>query len=363
MSPRAHALLLGAYRRYRGYEDPLTELLATTLEAYAPFARALFAHAGLAVPHHVEAFTQLRTDTGRRVDLAVHGRDADGALRGVLWSENKVDAAYQPDQLGSYQVSLAALGHPGRLITIVNHVADARVQADPLGVPVLTWHAVAWLAWRAGKEHEQNARWRTAARTPSASAGLRLLEEFVSYLEEDQNVMIDPVNFEHVRAFQLANTASDALTSLLRRATQLAAPELSAYKDVGYDLSDDWGSYWQIFEGGPAWLLALEGYREIGFSDSDSWTEDRVDQPAIGAGATLPEDHYERLRGAAAWKQELAAHGFELGLWRHSARVFRTVYLAEITAKGPTLETQAQWLAAWLRDTMARLDRVPAPPG
>lgn len=217
--PRAHRHLLGAYRRYSGREDPLTELLATTLEAYPPFAAALFAHPGLGLPAPARAVaaTQVRTDEGRRVDLQVLGLTRAGAVSGRLWSENKTGAAYQPDQLGSYLRSLSSIPGDGRLITIVPAEGDAIAEAAPLGVPVLTWQRVADLAFRAAAAHEKSAQWRAAALDPAASAGLRLLEELISYLEEDQNVTLDPLRFEHIRAFQLANETSEILTELLAR--------------------------------------------------------------------------------------------------------------------------------------------------
>jgi hypothetical protein len=362
--PRAARLLLGAYRRYGGREDPLTELLATTLEGYLPFATALFAHRAVRLPPpaSVSVSTQVRTDESKRVDVEVVGLDASGSICGRLWSENKTGARYQPDQLSSYLRSIERIPGEGRLITIVPVEGDARAYARPLGIPIFTWRAIAEIAWRSAREHERDARWRSHALEPGAQSGVRLLEELISYLEEDHSVTLDPVHYEHIRAFQLANETSEVLVELLQ-STANHARNLNPRGRVSYDVRNDWGHYWQVFEGAPAWVNEAHGYLELSCSDSDDWTLDRIDQPAIGAGATLPEDRFDDLRRTERrpWHDQLEKDAFHLAVSGGRTRVFRTIYLAEITGKGATLDSQAEWLAQWLEDTVERLARLDPP--
>jgi hypothetical protein len=102
---------------------------------------------------------------------------------------------------------------------------------------------------------------------------------------------------------------------------------------------------------------------ELLCSDTDEWTADRIDQPALGAGATLPKQRFEDLRRVErrAWHQQLAERRFHLALASDHTRVFRTVYLAEITTKGATLDAQARALADWLGETVDRLRLIDAP--
>lgn len=356
--PRASASLLGAYRRYGGHEDPLTELFATALDAYLPFASALLTHRGIDLPSPaaVEVSTQVRTDVGRRVDLEVIGLAASGAMTGRLWSENKVGAAYQPDQLGSYKRSLGAMPAPTRLVTIVLQTVEAST-AEALSVPVLTWQEIADTAWKVASRQAASIHWRRHAVDQNAPSGLRVLAEFLDYMEEELEVTLEPVTYEHVNAFQLANSTAEVLVELLERAVA-HADKLAPDGPVGVE-KDNLGFYWQCFIGGPSWLKSAGGQIEVTLDDSDEWTLDRLEQPAIGAGAALPEALYDDLRAPSqgVWRDTLAADGFVLGMAGGKARVYRTVYLAELTAKGATLDGQAAWLATWLEETVALLGR------
>jgi hypothetical protein len=193
-------------------------------------------------PTSVSASTQVRTDETRRVDLQVLGVDGSGSISGRLWAENKTGAGYQPDQLLSYRRSLAKIPGRSQVITIVPRKADAVPEAESVGVPILTWQRVAEIAWSSARNHEQDPQWRISARRAATSAGLRLLEELISYLEEDHAVTLDPVRFEHIQAFQLANETSEALVELLARTADLAR-DLDVRGDVGYDVRNDWGNY------------------------------------------------------------------------------------------------------------------------
>lgn len=315
--PRAHASLLGAYRRYGGYEDPLTELLATTLEACPHFARQLFQHiqstfeTDLRIPETVLASTQVRTSDGRRVDLEILGLDKSGSICSRLWSENKCDAAYQPDQLRDYQRSLLALSGQGMLITIVSRREQAEPMAASLDVPVLTWSDVALIAWAAGCEATEDARWRSSADSPGTSGSIRALSELISYLEEEVGVSLEPLTYEHINAFGLANETAELLEDLLDR-TATHADSLEPDGKVGSETKKDLGIYWQVFNDLPNWVNDPHAYRELTISDTDEWTRDRLDQPAVGAGVVLPDASYEELRSAdlASWRQDLTNDGF-----------------------------------------------------
>jgi hypothetical protein len=221
---RVQRTLLGAYRRYGKGEDRLTELLALALESHPAFARALLDRClqvddrrPPVVAERFDARCQVWTDLSRIVDLELRAFDGDGRLTALVWSENKIWAAYQHEQLQSYASSLerSAGPHPRRLVTIVSETAQAPDAARALDIPVLTWSEVARIAVAAGRTDEHGARWRTHALSPGMPAGIRVLEEFIRYLEEEHAVNVDPLSFDHVRAFQLATAANGTLVDLV----------------------------------------------------------------------------------------------------------------------------------------------------
>lgn len=63
------------------------------------------------------------------------------------------------------------------------------------------------------------------------------------------------------------------------------------------------------------------------------------------------------------WVESLRAAGADPYPDEDWLRMYRAVYLAEVLAKGATLEEQAQFLAARLRDTLTELrSRAPGNP-
>jgi hypothetical protein len=207
------------------------------------------------------------------------------------------------------------------------------------------------LAWEAGKA-ERGRGWRRLAHDADALGRERLLLELLGYVEEEHNVVVEPLSHVHVLAFARADETADTLIALLER-----AGELSRYdQDRGWGWSprDSIGEYWQCFSPTGTWAEPLKGYPELHAGATDEWSYDRLDEPAFGAGFTLPEQVFDDPRSAsrADWRAKIEPHGVSIGLAGGLGRVYRTMYLAEVVAKGTTLDAQATALRNWLDDSI-----------
>jgi hypothetical protein len=101
---------------------------------------------------------------------------------------------------------------------------------------------------------------------------------------------------------------------------------------------------------------------EVVISESDDWTEDRIEQPAIGAGAAFPDRTIADLLSHSDWRARLGAQGYVVGVLEDLPRVYRTRYLGELPSKGATLDAQARWLARWAEDAILGLAALAPPP-
>jgi hypothetical protein len=345
--PRSAALLLRAARTYKR-EDRLTELLAVVLAGHQGFAHRLLRKAGLQTAGEVEVSTQVRTARGKLVDMQLVSLDHARTVLGRLWSEHKTGSDYGPGQLSGYADDLDLIGGSRRLITIARH----RDEAPPSPRwERFSWHDIAGLAWMAGRE-AGGPDWRRAATLPDSHAQQRLLLELLSYLEEEHDTVLNPVTYAHVAAFAKTTETSDILYTLLERAADLSRHDADG--GVGYE-KDYHSQYWQTFKAEGTWAAPLEGYPEFTVAESDEWTYDRAGEPAFGAGLTLPGDLADELRSAAQrpWRETLEGQGVTIQAWGDMVRVYRTMYLAELIAKGPTIDTQAQALAQWADESFA----------
>jgi hypothetical protein len=346
--PRSKPLLLRAARTHKR-EDRLTELLAVVLAGHQVFAHRFLHAAGLHARGDVEVSTQVRTARGKFVDLQLVSLDLDGRVLGRLWSEHKTGSGYSPGQLPGYADDLDGIGGARRLITIVDSLDEAPVSPH---WERFTWRQIALLAWKAGREAGGGLRWREAALGPDGPAQQRLLVELLSYLEEEHDTVLDPVTHVHVAAFAKSSETHDILFTVLERAADMSAHDPD--EGVGYP-KDYFNQYWQAFKSDGTWAQPLEGYLELTVSESDEWTYDRAGEPAFGAGFTLPGDLQDQLRSAACapWRGPLEAQGATIAEWDGYVRVYRTLYLAELIGKGPTIDAQAQALAKWVDESFA----------
>ncbi len=117
-----------------------------------------------------------------------------------LWSENKTSADYQPDQLPDYATDLPDTPAARQLITIVNDPSEALEDEASPQAPrwrSFTWRDIAVMAWEAGRgvaPEADHSRWREAAVDRSAPASERILTELLTYLEEQHDVVLNPLN-------------------------------------------------------------------------------------------------------------------------------------------------------------------------
>ncbi|MFN8111869.1 MAG: hypothetical protein U0R51_01585 [Solirubrobacterales bacterium] len=181
---------------------------------------------------------------------------------------------------------------------------------------------------------------------PEASAEQRLLHELLIYMEEGGIAVADPVKHDTIQAFALAQSSIDLLWELLDRAGELS--ELEPDGGPAWRPKESVDVLWQTFRPSE-WETDFGGYPEILCSFEDGWARTRLDEPAIGLGITIPGDHYEVLVGQdlAEWRSNLqrADLRVDVGEYAGWTRVFHTLYLAELTISGATLEQQAQSLA------------------
>ncbi len=341
-------------------EDRLTELVAACANRSVVFANALLELAGLAAGTSALARTQVWTQSGRRVDMEIVALDATGAKASHAWFEHKLDrAVYQHDQLEDYAADLGAVDPFGRLVTVVPNPTQAAT--DPARRwDRLTWHDVARAAWATGHDRTGDARWRAQAGRPTATADVAVLEELLSYLEEEYSVVADPLAPNHVLAFAGYIDAYETLDSLLKRAAMLTG---FGHGEVGWD---EGGTAWVVLDVRGSWSAALQGAPELHLGDTDYWATTRREHPALGAGLTLPESLIDQVRDAAhqQWRQDVLSAGYGiLHDDRESCiRIYRTRYLVELMTAGVTLDEQARDLAAWTVQAITEINQlVPDP--
>jgi hypothetical protein len=347
--PRSASLLLEAIgRRPWGAEDRLTELLASVCESDPEFGQALLAEAGLMCDGEVEATTQLTIASGR-VDMQLLGYNKDGS-RVRLWSEHKTGSGYGHEQLIRYHTELVERFGEDRsaLVTIVPHYDEA-AEAEALNVTALTWQDIGRMAWELGKRRGGTS-WSEAASHPQAAACQRILCELLSYLQERHQVTVEPLSHMDLVALAEVPDMYAGITELLERTGDFSKHDP---KVKGAGEAEDFACFWKTFDLPGFWAVEAQGYGEVLVSSSDDWTDDRLGNPAVGSGFTLPKDLYDDLRSSSRneWHEQLRAAGFTLGIYGDWARCFRTLSFAEVIASGSILDAQARYLATWADET------------
>jgi hypothetical protein len=328
--------------RFQGGEDRLTEILAVVLSDFEPAALEFLGRAGLEASK-VEVSTQVRTGRGKRVDLQILGLGPDGLPCARLWSEHKTEAVYMDDQLEGYARDLEDLGGARRLITIAERGTPPRIDSRWLW---FTWDQVAGWLERLGREHTSDRHWRRSARAAGAEAAIRMLDELLVYLEEEHDVTLEPMTTFDVLAFSGANDAGDRLVALVERACQES--HLRHSRGVEWR-KNDWGTLWQTFEDS-GWAMRFGGYPELLIADTDFWLGDHVEAPAFGAGLTIQSRLRDALQAAEGgrWPGRAEELGFAIFEADGVTRIYRTRYLTDLIAAGPSIDDQARELARWM---------------
>lgn len=339
--------------RTRIREDRLTELLAATLAVHDRFAGKILGLAGLPAGISFEVSTQIRLPSGRRPDMQVLAVGPGGEVLSRLWSEHKTGSTYSANQLEDYAEALDRFPSPKKLLAVSGRLDDT--PRDDRWCRA-TWGQVARLAAEAGAEHERSAGlgWRASARLPQASASQMLLDELLSYLEEEHGAVVDPISHLDVIAFARSNRASEAISDVMGRSAELC--NLDPQGDPGW-YKDDWGTLWLHFSAPSAWAAAHGGWPELYASEADDWAYPRVGEPALGFGFTLPKALYDELSQSPtrAWREAIQAAGFTVWVDDSHTRVYRTMYLSELMAKGATADAQATAVAEWIDESFAAL--------
>jgi hypothetical protein len=171
------------------------------------------------------------------------------------------------------------------------------------------------------------------------------------YLEEVHNAVIEPISHLDVIALSRRERIKEAITHLLSRAAEISPLD----PDGSTRRRGDW--YQQDFKLASSWGARLGGDVQLRASPEDPWAFPRVDEPAFGIGFSLPRRYHEPLRDSSnlEWLTGVEKVGFSVA--RHGDRtlVFRTLYVAELISKGATTDAQADFLAEWVDDGIARL--------
>lgn len=345
--PRSASLLHAARTLKR--EDRLTELLAVVLRGHRGFAHLLLRAAGLPALGEVEVRTQLRTARGKFIDLQLVCLDSGGTVVSRLWSEHKTGSSYGRGQMEGYADDLDGFDGPAQLITVVDGLDEA---PESPRWQSFTWRDIAMLAWHAGHDAD-GPTWRQAALSPDGPARQLLLLELLSYLEEQHGAVVSPVTDVHVVTLAQTGETFDTLSTLLELAADLSENE----PDGDFGCDEDLSLYLQGFEAEGTWADPLDGYLELSLSGSDEWTREQTGEPAFGAGFNLPGDLEESLRSAARqpWRESLETQGVTVAELDGEILLYRTLYLADLVAEGPTLDAQAQALATWADESFAIL--------
>ena len=366
--PRARQELLdSALTYFDGSENRLTEIFATTLEVHEDFARAFFDRVDIDLPDdvHFQAFTQKAVAEGARPDMVVRALQGQH-LVAQLWSEHKIrGGGFRDMQLEDYRDILARERSQSRLVGIVAEVESGSEGPD---WRMLTWQQVAELAntvgARRGAANGAGRDWRTSALGPTAPARERVLHEFVRYIEEENEAVVNPLDSENLQAFKKAAETTLGLVALLDRAGQHMHPEFEP-DEAGPDGAEDGSYYWQLFTTPEeSWLSRIEAggfqaYPELMAASDDSWWSDSRGEPAFGVGYTLDARLYESLAADADWLARLAHASVDLDIYDDYVRVFCTKPIADVLGEGSTLDEQARALARWAKPgltTVGELD-------
>jgi hypothetical protein len=223
--------------RFAGKENRLTEVLAAVLERIPELAWGLACawtdpaqehstpgevprettsgvFAALADLRHVSVSTQVRTASGKQVDLALRfGGSATPSIDDVLlWVEIKHGAPPHEGQLANYVHDLPRGVGRGAVVLLAPRASLPFVRDDvPKDVSQRSWQAVS-----------RHIREYTGKADPVTRF---LLKELHAYMQDENLADPDLLRPEHFVVLAYADAAENALTTICERVSQLVARE------------------------------------------------------------------------------------------------------------------------------------------
>jgi len=334
---RAEPNLALAARRRSKQEDVLTEVLAGVIVLDRDLLEKLLERlphgawarsSGSAIPM-VRVSTQAYVGGIGTLDLLLN---VDGVS---YWIENKIDAAFQHDQLERY----AKLG-PGLVIVPDRRAAD--VPSDPDRWTVMTWTDVVLTA-RALFVNE-GIEFADAS-GPDALARHRARCDLIGYLEE--NYLTAPPRIETNDLVELAR-----LNSVLGEAIPYVLSEIKSRAEAagllqpGIKAPPAWGDYsagyvWCDADPG-GWVEDVGGWYDVTIAGQPDFAEG----PAVAVGMALHTTPDKQLQGLfydERWKSNLGESGFQFVPLDWGARAIRAHQWGEVPSG--SLAHQAGFIA------------------
>lgn len=377
-SPR---LLIDALRTYAAdREDRLTEVFASTLAVNPELCTLIAQKAG--VRGKVSRWATETQWQDRLVDLVLWGFDERERCAITVFVENKYNPTerlhthwFDPQQTRNQLAALQGQEGQCRLVGIASRVDTARLDGPPDLRPydprsdgcdlLLSWDEIKDLSFEAGN----SPGWPSIGRTERATAGQRLLLEFIRYVDLEENVL-GALDEEDVFVFARTARAEERTDRLLALAAeQVAAIFATDVSDDDYE-DDDYAENgsrrtWVSIPAPPgSWLASLRhGSLTLLISGAPYDDDHSVAEPQVYAGATwnAGKDGRELIRDSA-W--EAAVDSANLGpVWDSDyCNVFAAMPLLRISAAGDALTDQAKFLADWAETSMRAALALPAPP-
>lgn len=345
---------MGVYRataKQDPAENRLTEALAAVLERVNGLPHALVEHwTGRRVPPEwmPAIATQRATARGYRIDLEIRFR-SQGRSEQVCWVEVKHGADLHGQQLDQYQRDLA-------------HVSDSQQARRDL-VLLAPSHAMPSDVPRTVLKQTWQATSRVVAQHLSAATDpvdKWFLEQFISYLKEEQLATGDAFNTEHAMYLAWQLEAERVLEDLHEQVDERVGAKWADMGDSsGYARVDFWSNYPLAKKG----RAPREGWKEDDYAYWGLFTDprpDEVDTPVYQAGLALG------LKGSAPhtagsisrWLAKREEAGFSY-LEQGGEFVMIRFFRPEELLPFQTLDDQVEKLSGWVLETFREAVTVP----
>lgn len=350
-------------------EDRLTEIMAAVLQHDPQLATWFCGRAEVSIPADgsYDVSTQVWLNESLRPDLHITVRDRRGSPIGRVFSEHKTRTKFSDAQRSEYR---AVSGAPERWIAVV-----PRASLVPAGYVKVSWSDVALQAERIAREellHGERAgrRWRQRALDPEVPSRLRVLHEFLSYLEGSAVDVTAHDRIEHldVVAYRGSQRALETVEQLFRNACGLLPASLRGANEVDPRAEED---SWRLILEIASWADDDEvtWWAELLVSPMDNWREDGFGEPAFGAGLSFGSVRKQIQWPHALnpehsdWARELRARGISVGQTDDGSigRCFRTLYLSEVMSRGTDLDEQARAVADWVQESVCEIASLTPP--
>lgn len=349
---RAPTSISQAIRSFAPGEDRTTAVLAAVCIIHRRFAKTVLREVtgvDRIDGESIEANLQVLIPGGRRVDLELVGRRADGSVTRV-WIEAKWKAAFQPDQLADYERALDSHG------TLIALLPTHRVGEVPDGFRTCTWERIALLADKAGSD-DGGPHWRRMAYDPDAPARRRVLALFLDHLQAEHDMTTKPLLTDHAVAIRLADEALEITDRLGDEGIKRAGLQVLKGGSFGYDSA---GAWWHL--SGRADSDAIwhpRGYLEL-MRHPQGAHQDGPLEPVFLLGHTLPKATIERLESDQLedWRRRLAAEEplFKLSGGRSQlTRIVAAVQIVQIASASASFDGQVSFFAGWIVRALDRL--------